>query len=107
MTPDRDIATETFLWRGIMIQVDYEADWLGAAARGSTHATAHLQLRSISRERAQLPVTETGYRSHFLPMGEAEASGGPAAYVIAWLDYMAQSAEWRRHEQESRQLSLF
>jgi hypothetical protein len=107
MTPERDIATDTFTWRGITIQVEYEADWLGAAARGSFHATAHLQLRTLCPERAQLPVTETGYRSHFLPMGEVEAAGGPVAYALAWLDYMAQSREWRRIEQESRQLSLF
>ena len=95
-------------WRGITVQVEYEADWLGAAARGSKLiASAHLQLRSIAPERAPLSVTETGYRSHFLPMGDVEAAGGPVAYATAWLNAMAKSREWIRQEQESRQLSLF
>ncbi len=108
MSSERNIVAETFDWRGITVQVEYEADWLGAAARGSKLiASGHLQLRSITPERAPLPVTETGYRSHFLPMGEVEATGGPVAYATKWLDHMAQSREWKTYEQASRQLSLF
>ena len=108
MSSDRSIVTETFDWRGITVQVEYEADWLGAAARGSKLiASAHLQLRSIVPERAPLPVTETGYRSHFLAMGVVEAADGPVAYATAWLDAAASSPAWRDYEQASRQLSLF
>lgn len=105
MSSERSIVSETFDWRGITVQVEYEADWLGAAARGSKLiASAHLQLRSVSPERARLPVTETGYRSHFLPMGEVEAAGGPVAYATAWLNAAAASRVWAAYERESRQL---
>lgn len=44
---------------------------------------------------AQIPITETGYRSHFLPDGNVEEHGGPEAYVLAWLDHEADSAAWK------------
>ena len=108
MSSERSIVIETFDWRGITVQVEYEADWLGAAARGShLLVSGHLQLRSLVPDRAPLPVTVTGYRSHFLPMGEVERAGGPVAYATAWLDRMAQSREWKQYEEGGRQLSLF
>ena len=103
----RGIVTETLVWRGITVSVSYEVDWLGSGARGSAFAASHLQVEAIEPERAKLPITETGYRSHFLAPGTVEETGGPAAYVAAWLDHDAQTADWRRYEAESRQLTLF
>lgn len=94
-------------WQGIALSVTYEPDWLGRGERGAVHATAHLTITAITPERAPLPITETGFLSHFLARGEVEAAGGPEAYVRAWLDQMAQSREWRRHVEASQQLSLF
>lgn len=44
---------------------------------------------------AQIPITETGYRSHFLPDGIVEDHGGPEAYVLALLDHEADSDAWK------------
>lgn len=66
-----------------------------------------MTVTSVAPERAKLPITETGYRSHFLSKGVVEAAGGPTACVTAWLDEAAKSKAWQRHEAESRQLSLF
>ena len=103
----RAIMVVGFDWQGITLSVTYEPDWLGRGERGAVHATAHLTITAIAPERARLPVTETGYRSHFLAQGEVEAADGPEAYVREWLDFMAQSREWKRYEQESRQYTLF
>jgi len=102
MTPNTDRVTETvtFDWEGIALSVSYEPHWLGG------DHTAHLEIRTIPRK-IRLPFTETGYRSHFLPIGTIEAAGGVEAYVREWLDFMAQSREWKRYEQESRQYTLF
>jgi len=55
-----------------------------------------------------LPVTETGYRSHFHPYGTVEANGGDVvAQVTAFLDEAAAKAEWKRHLDTSRQGELF
>ena len=97
----RDIVTEILEWRGVTIEIGYEAAWLGG------DLSAHLELRVQNPEGAHLPVTDTGYRSHFLPREAVEDAGGPAAYVTAWLDEAATSKAWRAGELARRQLSLF
>jgi hypothetical protein len=89
------------IWQGIGIDVRWAAQWLSSDAC----RIAHLEL--ISDGRVPLPVTETGYRSHFVAREDVEGRGGAAAYVTAWLDHEAQSESWQRHAQESKQLSLF
>jgi hypothetical protein len=102
MSPaSRDIVTEILEWRGVTVLIGYEAAWLGG------DCTAHLELHVRHPEGAHLPVTDTGYRSHFLPQGAVEEAGGPAAYVTAWLDEAATSKAWRNGELARRQLSLF
>ena len=41
-------------------------------------------------------MSETGYKSLFLPFGEVEANGGVIAYVARWLDAAASSLNGRR-----------
>lgn len=106
MENQRTIQTETLNWEGITIEVSYEAEWLGFR-RGSDMAVAHLQVRSVAPERVPLPITETGYRSHFVYREEIEVAGGPVAYILAWLNHRADSREWRDYIEASRQLSLF
>lgn len=89
-----------FAWQGIEIEATYTPLKWGVIA--------HLEIRSIMPERTPLPITETGYRSHFHPVGTVEARGGDVvAQVIAWLDEEAASPEWKRHIEVSRQGSLF
>ena len=59
---DRTIQTFHLTWEGVAIEIRYEASWLGNAAR----QLAHLDVTSITPARALLPITESGYRSHFL-----------------------------------------
>lgn len=96
MTGD-DTVTSTIVWEGIEIEVTYAAK--------SILNRAHLELRVKDKE--PIPVTETGYRSEFLEPGLVEEQGGPDAYTLAWLDYMAKSAEWKAYRETSQQLSLF
>jgi len=92
--------THRFIWQGIEIEARYWPIKWGV--------TAHLEVQSISPERAPLPITETGYRSHFHPHGTMEAGGGDVvAQVIAWLDEAARSPEWREHVERGRQGELF
>lgn len=92
--------TEVFTWRGIRIEVCYVPDWLA-----DYHS--HLSITSVEPARAELPITETGYLSHFLGPGIVEARGGPAAYVLAWLEKAAEDPIWKEREAASRQFSLF
>lgn len=87
-------------WRGIEIEVRYTPlQW---------KVIAHLEIESVAPERAPLPITETGYRSHFHQPGTVEANGGDVvAHVIAWLEEEAEKPEWKRHVETCRQFSLF
>ncbi|HEY2034444.1 MAG TPA: hypothetical protein VGH02_12230 [Rhizomicrobium sp.] len=102
---NRHIETFRIVWSGITIEVRWEPSWLNIT--GSGYDTAHLAIESVSPERARLPITETGYRSHFTSPETVAAYGGPVAYVEAWLETESLAPDWRREEQERRQLSLF
>lgn len=65
----------------------------------------HLEIES--RDRAPLPFTETGYRSHFLSEDELHYGGGPVAFVTAWLDQDAESEDWKNRQERDKQFSLF
>jgi hypothetical protein len=99
---DMDYPSETyrFHWHGITIEATY--------APRMFNAIAHLQIRSIAPDRAPLPVSGTGYRSYFHPMGTIEAHGGDVvAQVTAWLDEEATKSEWKALTERSRQGELF
>jgi hypothetical protein len=100
MEKERHIASNTIDWQGIALSVSFEAEWLGAGG-----CIAHLQVETT--ERTPLPITRTGYRSHFVPLAEVETAGGPVAYVRAWLEEESSSEEWRSHVEVARQGSLF
>lgn len=89
-----------FTWRGIEIEAVYKPRY--------NSVIAHLEIRSVAPARAPLPITSTGYLSHFHQPGTVEAKGGDVvAQVIAWLDDEAFSEEWRARVEASRQGSLF
>ena len=97
--------TETYRidWEGIALSVRWTPQWLGIDLDG--HQVAHLEL--ISDERVPLPMTETGYRSHFTSRELVEAEGGPVAYARKWLDVESLSDAWKAREAAARQMSLF
>lgn len=92
------------IWRGLPVEIEYRPYWLGSRARGDDDV-AHVQI--TSPDRSPLPITETGYRSHFTSRAEVEDAGGPIAFVAALLDEGAQSPKWLRYVEQSRQGTLF
>jgi len=105
MSKERNIETFTADWNGIGVQITWEPSWLSLDSLG--YDTAHLQVESNRPERVQLPITETGYRSHFIAASAIAAAGGPAAYVDLWLAAESDAPAWRKHEEATRQLVLF
>ena len=87
--------------QGIEIELTYKPEDFGGYI-------AHLEVLSINPERAPLPITETGYLSHFHPVGTVEANDGTLVeQVTAWLDDEAKSKKWKEYVEDSRQLCLF
>ena len=89
-------------WEGIALLIKWCPSWYGASGG---FQIAHLEIHSADRQ--PLPMTETGYRSHFIDKEAVEALGGPVAFTRAWLDQEAASPAWKAHVSASRQLSLF
>ena len=106
MSTDRHIETYSAEWNSIGLQITWEPSWLNLGDCLG-HDMGHLQVESIAPEKAPLPITETGYRSHFTAPMTVASFGGPVAFVLAWLDEESQTAAWREREQAARQPSLF
>lgn len=92
--------TYKLTWQGITIRVVH------TPRRWS--AIEHLEIRSIAPVGAALPITATGYRSHFVPIGTVDTHGGDlVAQMRAWLDEEAAKSAWLAHIEASRQGELF
>ena len=102
MTHPRE--THRITWRGIVIEIRYEAQWLGD---DGPFATAHLEIEAIDPDRSPLPMTETGYRSHFTQASAIAEAGGPVAFVEAWLAADAGKRGGTEKEDAARQMTLF
>jgi hypothetical protein len=97
----------------------YEIDWRdpvsGATVRVRiTHSRDylsvgrdHIEVESLTPKQSALPITETGYRSHFLTPLELINVGGPVTFVTAWLDAQAKSKDWQKRQTAPQQGDLF
>ena len=86
----------TLIWEGIEIVLSHHKQRFGGSFD-------RLELHAKER----LPVTETGYRSHFIHPAELALWDSPEAFVLDWLDDAARHQDWQVYRQKSRQLSLF
>ncbi len=75
-------------WRGLVVEIQHTANWLNTGFD-------HIEIKAESK----LPITETGYRSHFIDPGDLAEYADPAAFVRYWLNVSA--TDW------DAQLSLF
>lgn len=88
----------TFDWEGRVIRLSYHPRYLGIID--------HIEIRS--EEGNPLPITETGYKSHFFgPVAPLLSNDEVVEMVTRWLDKEAASMAWQNYLQQSKQLSLF
>lgn len=95
----RPIEQYTLRWRGIDIIVVYTPDLHAGVDNQFQHC--HLEVMS-EQPRTPLPISETGYRSVFLPGGTIEDSGGAVQYATQWLEHAAKSPNWKSVERDRR-----
>lgn len=67
----------------------------------------HVEIETTRPRRAALPITESGYRSHFLEAVELINAGGPVTFVEAWLARESSAEAWRKRELARCQGDLF
>lgn len=97
----------------------YEIDWRNPVTNETvririTHArdylssgSDHIEVESITPKKAPLPITETGYRSHFLAPLELINAGGPVTFVTAWIEQEAKGKAWYKAAAAKAQGDLF
>lgn len=88
--------SETIVWHGINIQINYSPEYFGCH-------TAHLELKAFE----PLPMTETGYRSHFAPKEHFDAYNNIIDYVQEWLEKESQNDNWISYALAKQQPTLF
>ncbi len=101
----KEIEESIMVWRGINITVRYKPNYFKSTNEIRGFRLAHLEV--ISANKAPLPFTESGYRSHFSDAAEIEAYGTPIDFVKAWLEEAAKSKTWKKYKEQSNQLTLF
>lgn len=84
----------------VRVRVTHSRDYLGMGQD-------HVEVESIAPAKAPLPITETGYRSHFLAPLELVNAGGPVTFVTAWLDRDAKGKDWQKQQTARSQGDLF
>lgn len=97
---------EIIEWCNYQIKVMYAYDPM-RMAEYYDEPMSHIQIVTIEPERAALPITDTGYKSHFIPESNIAKYGSAKDYVLAWLNEAATSPAWIKAEEERRQYSLF
>lgn len=91
---------QRFTWRGVEMSVTYSPDYISAG-------WTHLELRVLNPKGKPVPITTTGYLSHFLDEDELEAAGGPVAFFRVWLEREGESKAYRIALAKWQQLDLF
>lgn len=84
----------------VRLRITHSRDYLG-------QGQDHVEVESIAPAEAPLPISDTGYRSHFLPAPELAAAGGPVGFVEAWLAREALGRDWQRQVAARQQGDLF
>ena len=85
-------------WEGRDIRLSYTPRWCAQID--------HVEVQSI--DRTPLPITETGYKSHFFgPVEPVMSMQEIEGMVIAWLDSEASNPAWQDYVLTTQQLSLF
>lgn len=92
--------TERLTWRGIEMTATHTRDWL-------SDGWSHLELRVMKPKGIPVPITTTGYLSHFTEEDIVKAAGGPAAFFLAWLERETHSKTYKEALAKWRQLDLF
>lgn len=67
-------------WDGITIEVRYDPDWSPSYRDIYGYSLAHLEIEAIEPAQSPLPMTETGYRSHFGSPADVDAEGGACRF---------------------------
>ncbi len=84
----------------VSIRITHARDYLSTG-------NDHIEVESIAPKKAPLPITETGYRSHFLSPLDLINAGGAVTFVEAWLAAECKGKAWTKSATAAAQGDLF
>lgn len=93
-------ATANLVWRDVTCRVKHTPNYL-------SEGWSHIEIIVVSPKKAPLPITGTGYLSHFLDADLLAKHGGPVAFFLGWLERESRTKAWAKTEFKWRQLELF
>lgn len=99
--------TQYMTWDNIKLAVRFHPDRFPVANQEIDDPMAHLEIHVLEPEKAILPITDTGYKSHFAPKSAILSHGSPAGFVKEWLKAQSQTKLWQSHLERTRQGELF
>jgi hypothetical protein len=79
--------------------VDYTPNYMTGS-----YPVGHFEFQSPHQPRRRIPVSETGYRSHFAPMSDIEAESSPEEFARLVARAFTRRA---RHDESDPQPTLF
>lgn len=80
---------------------------MGVTFRPGWNIFDHLSICSLEPAKAPLPITETGYLSHYLAADAVAANGGAVAVVRSMLNEAVETKMWHEYINSMQQSSLF
>jgi hypothetical protein len=92
--------THKLIWRDMTCRIKHTPNYLSPG-------WTHIEITVVNPKGAPLPITGTGYRSHFLDEELLTAAGGPVAFFQRWIEHEATTKAWAKVEFKWRQLELF
>lgn len=98
---NKNFASHTlhFEWDNVKIELCYQHKRFGVID--------HIEIRSIDPAHAPLPITQTGYRSHFISDDELQDFDSPLDFVQTWMRVEAAKPHWMGQSHTPAQYSLF
>jgi hypothetical protein len=94
----RQPKTAHLTWRGTLLSIKHTPHYFG-------HAD-HVEVTVEKPAEAILPITDTGYRSHFIDPDDLQEAGSAVLFVQAWLEREAATKAWRDRQAKLAQLDF-
>ncbi len=92
-----------FKWNDVDVVIKYKPKTFEVYERNYGTPLSHIEVDCEQ----PLPITETGYRSHYIANDALMAYGGALEFVKAWLEEEAQKPDWKTSQAKRQQLCLF
>lgn len=103
--PDKPYQDIPILWQNIAITVCFCPCYSKVYFSNYGHSMTHIELQRD--EPGELPMSTTGYCSHFVNQLAVDAPGSVLDYVMACLDHESKWKSWQDYVANSQQLTLF